>query len=220
MADAANSPTGRARPTTQTAPTQVFATALNDYRARAGQEPRPGTKPTRAPAFCTSCGHDGARLLGGRVRRGRRGRLGRGLQRGDWWFLTSLFVLPKAQARGVGARVAGARPGRCAGRGIFATAHRHVAADVEHALRAARHAAPRAAAGIRGAAEHRAGAARAAAGRRDVALDPETITVPAVPELLRRSIAPYRMPRPHRRSPRSTSGWRRRLAARPARRRP
>ncbi len=92
----------------------VFRAALNGYLVPAGQTPVP-EEDDPTPAYRHSLRHDGERFWvavadGGIVA------WTSGLVRGDWWFLSSLFVLPEAQGRGVGARLfelagTGAPPG-------------------------------------------------------------------------------------------------------------
>jgi GNAT superfamily N-acetyltransferase len=97
----------------------VFRDALNAYLVPAGQPPVP-REDDQSPAYRHYLRHDGARFWvaewsveevgeGDADAAGGAGReivaWGCGLLRGDWWFLSSLFVLPRAQGRGVGARL-------------------------------------------------------------------------------------------------------------------
>lgn len=108
----------------------VFRAALNSYLVPAGQEPVPD-EDVQAPSYRHFLRHDGERFWvaeavveelagGGTGTLGVGGRQivgwGSGLLRGDWWFLSSLFVLPEAQGLGVGKRLfelaeTGAPPG-------------------------------------------------------------------------------------------------------------
>jgi GNAT superfamily N-acetyltransferase len=98
---------------------EVFRAALNAYLVPAGQPGIPEGD-DQSPAYRHYLRHDAERfwvaeavveeLTGGDG--GTLGVTGRqivawgsGLLRGDWWFLSSLFVLPAAQGRGVGARL-------------------------------------------------------------------------------------------------------------------
>ena len=109
---------------------EVFRAALNAYLVPAGQEPIP-EEDQQLTAYRHFLAHDGARFWvaeavveeltgGGPGSLGVGGRQivgwGSGLVRGDWWFLSSLFVLPEAQGLGVGSRLfelarTGAPPG-------------------------------------------------------------------------------------------------------------
>jgi GNAT superfamily N-acetyltransferase len=98
----------------------VFRAALNAYLVPAGQTPVP-EEDDQSPAYRHFLRHDADRFwvaeaeieqaaAGDDTRAG--DAVGRGivawssgLLRGDWWFLSSLFVLPAAQGRGVGARL-------------------------------------------------------------------------------------------------------------------
>jgi GNAT superfamily N-acetyltransferase len=97
----------------------VFRAALNAYLVPAGQEGIPEDD-EQSPVYRHFLEHDGERfwvaeavveeLTGGACGAlGVGGRQivawGSGLLRGDWWFLSSLFVLPEAQGRGVGGRL-------------------------------------------------------------------------------------------------------------------
>ena len=101
---------------------------------------------------------------------------GCGLLRGDWWFLSGLFVLPEAQGLGVGAllfELAG--DGRAAAGGAR-HGHRLAAARVEHPVRA-----PWAAA-ARGPDRVRRTAAAGCASSLGT-LEREPLTPPSIPEL-------------------------------------
>jgi GNAT superfamily N-acetyltransferase len=97
----------------------VFRAALNSYLVPAGQEPVPDDD-QQSPSYRHFLRHDGERFWvaeavvedltgGGTGTLDAGGRQvvawGSGLLRGDWWFLSSLFVLPEAQGLGVGARL-------------------------------------------------------------------------------------------------------------------
>jgi len=108
----------------------VFRAALNAYLVPAGQEGIPEND-EQSPVYRHFLEHDGERFWvaeahvedltgGGGGALGVGGRQivgwGSGLLRGDWWFLSSLFVLPEAQGLGVGGRLfelaaTGAPPG-------------------------------------------------------------------------------------------------------------
>jgi GNAT superfamily N-acetyltransferase len=96
---------------------QVFRAALNAYLVPAGQPEIPDEDPPE-PAYRHLLRHDGERFwvaeaVVEELTGGVPGTLagdgeqvvgwGCGLVRGDWWFLSSLFVLPEAQGLGVGA---------------------------------------------------------------------------------------------------------------------
>jgi GNAT superfamily N-acetyltransferase len=96
---------------------EVFRTALNSYLVPAGQPALPA-EDDQSPAYRHYLRHDGERFwvaeatgvagVAGVADAADRGQVvawGCGLLRGDWWFLSSLFVLPGAQGRGVGARL-------------------------------------------------------------------------------------------------------------------
>ena len=109
---------------------EVFRAALNAYLIPAGQTGIP-EQDDQSPAYLHYLRHDGERFWvaeavveelteGGGGSLGTTGRQivawGSGLVRGDWWFLSSLFVLPEAQGLGVGGRLfelaaTGAPPG-------------------------------------------------------------------------------------------------------------
>ncbi len=108
---------------------EVFRAALNAYLVPAGQQGIPEGE-DQSPAYRHYLRHDGERfwvaeavveeLTGGGGSLGATGRQivawGSGLLRGDWWFLSGLFVLPEAQGLGVGGRLfelatTGAPPG-------------------------------------------------------------------------------------------------------------
>ena len=102
----------------------VFRAALNAYLVPAGQTPVP-EEDDQSPAYRHYLRHDAERFwvaeaeVEAEVEQAAAGddtgtgdAAGRGivawssgLLRGDWWFLSSLFVLPEAQGRGVGARL-------------------------------------------------------------------------------------------------------------------
>ena len=109
---------------------EVFRAALNAYLVPAGQPGIPEGD-DQSPAYRHYLRHDGERFWvaeavvedltdGGGGSLGVTGRQivawGSGLLRGDWWFLSGLFVLPEAQGLGVGGRLfelatTGAPPG-------------------------------------------------------------------------------------------------------------
>ena len=82
---------------------QVFRAALNDYLARAGPELVPDEN-DQGPGFLHMLRHDGERCWVAE-RKGDVVAWGSAIVRGDWWFLSSLFVLPEAQGEGVGAEL-------------------------------------------------------------------------------------------------------------------
>ena len=108
----------------------VFRAALNAYLVPAGQPAIPEDD-LQSPSYRHFLRHDGERFWvaeaivedltgGGGGTLGETGRRivgwGCGLVRGEWWFLSSLFVLPEAQGLGVGTRLfdlatTGAPPG-------------------------------------------------------------------------------------------------------------
>ena len=94
---------------------RVFQAALNGYLVPAGQPPAPDDEASMRPVYEHLLRHDAERFwvadAGGAVVG-----FGAGLLRGDWWFLGDLFVLPRAQGHGIGARLfelaaTGAPPG-------------------------------------------------------------------------------------------------------------
>jgi GNAT superfamily N-acetyltransferase len=108
----------------------VFRAALNSYLVPAGQQPIPEDD-QQSPLYLHLLRHDAERFWvaeadveeltdGGTGSLGVGGRQivgwGCGLLRGDWWFLSNLFVLPEAHGMGIGARLfelaaTGAPPG-------------------------------------------------------------------------------------------------------------
>ncbi len=78
----------------------VFREALNDYLGRAGQLLVPPENDQTA-AFLHVLRHDGPRCWGAEAG-GELVAWGAAIQRGSWWFLSDLFVLPEAQGIGVG----------------------------------------------------------------------------------------------------------------------
>lgn len=108
----------------------VFRAALNSYLVPAGQQPIPEDE-QQPPSYPHFLRHDAERFwvaeadveelnAGGVDSLGVGGRQvvgwGSGLLRGDWWFLSNLFVLPEAHGMGIGARLfelaaTGAPPG-------------------------------------------------------------------------------------------------------------
>ena len=160
---------------------QVFRTALNDYRARAGHELVPDVN-DQAPGFLHGVRHDGERCWVAE-REGDVVAWGAAILRDDWWFLSSLFVLPEAQGAGVGAQLfERARVGAPA-RAVFATLT-DTLQPVSNTLYARRGMLPREALlGFAG--SPRMGAARdgEASSPRLGTLEPELLTFAAVPEL-------------------------------------
>ena len=100
----------------------VYRAALNDYLGRAGQELVPDENDQR-PGFAHMLHHDGERCWVAE-RDGDMVAWGSALLRGDWWFLSALFVLPGAQGAGVGAELL-----RRAGTGAPAHATRATVTD-------------------------------------------------------------------------------------------
>lgn len=97
----------------------VFRAALDSYLVPAGQPPVPDVD-QQAPRYRHFLRHDAERFWvaeavvedlagGGTGTLGTGGRQvvgwGSGLLRGDWWFLSSLFVLPEAHGLGIGGRL-------------------------------------------------------------------------------------------------------------------
>ncbi|MGE5407342.1 MAG: GNAT family N-acetyltransferase, partial [Syntrophothermus sp.] len=78
----------------------VFRDSLNDYLARAGQELVPDVNDLNA-VFLHFLRHDAPRCWAA-VAGDRLVAWTAAIQRGPWWFLSMLFVLPEAQRRGVG----------------------------------------------------------------------------------------------------------------------
>ena len=78
----------------------VFREALNDYLGPAGQALVPPENDQTA-AFLHVLRHDAPRCWGAEAG-GELVAWGAALQRGTWWFLSDLFVLPAAQGKGVG----------------------------------------------------------------------------------------------------------------------
>lgn len=78
----------------------VYREALNDYLGRAGQKLVPEGN-DQSLEFLHALRHDGPRCWAAESG-DRLVAWGNALQRGRWWFLSSLFVLPEAQGRGVG----------------------------------------------------------------------------------------------------------------------
>ncbi len=78
----------------------VYREALNDYLAPAGQELVPEENDL-TPGFLHILRHDAPRAWGAEAG-GELVAWTSAIQRGRWWFLSMLFVLPGAQGRGVG----------------------------------------------------------------------------------------------------------------------
>lgn len=78
----------------------VFREAFNEYLARAGQELVPDEN-DQTPGFLHVLAHDEPRCWGAE-REGELVAWGTAILRGDWWFLSSLFVEPEVQGQGVG----------------------------------------------------------------------------------------------------------------------
>jgi len=98
---------------------QVFRSALNDYRARAGQDLIPAEN-DQGPGFLHALRHDGERCWVA-DREGDVVAWGSAILRDDWWFLSSLFVLPEAQGAGVGAQLFERTRAGAPARAVFAT---------------------------------------------------------------------------------------------------
>ena len=97
----------------------VFRDSLNDYLARAGQELLPD-EDDQAPGFVHTLRHDAARCWGAE-QDGELVAWGTALQRGDWWFLSSLFVLPRVQGFGIGRELLRRCLEAAEGAAVFAT---------------------------------------------------------------------------------------------------
>ena len=160
---------------------EVFRTALNDYRARAGQGLIP-EESDQGPGFLHALRHDGERCWVAE-RRGDVVAWGAAILRGDWWFLSSLFVLPEAQGVGVGAELLERARAGAPARGVFATLT-DTLQPVSNTLYARRGMLPREAL-LEFAGPPRSGAALAAAAPRPRlgTLEPERLTAAALPEL-------------------------------------
>jgi len=78
----------------------VYREALNGYLAPAGQTLVPEEN-DQSPSFLHVLRHDGPRCWAAQSG-DRLVAWGTAIQRGAWWFLSDLFVLPEAQGRGVG----------------------------------------------------------------------------------------------------------------------
>jgi GNAT superfamily N-acetyltransferase len=81
----------------------VFRTALNSYLEPAGQPLLPD-EDDQQPGYRHFLEHDAERFWVAE-RDGALVAYGNGLLRGDWWFLSNLFVLPDAQGLGIGGRL-------------------------------------------------------------------------------------------------------------------
>jgi GNAT superfamily N-acetyltransferase len=169
----------------------VFRAALNAYLVPAGQTPVPDDD-QQSPTYLHMLRHDAERFWvaeavveelagGGTGTLGAGGRQivgwGSGLLRGDWWFLSSLFVLPEAQGIGLGARLLD-----LAGTGAPAGAVRATVTDslqpVSNTLYARRGLLPREVLiGFDGRPDERGMAPRLGT------LAPEPLTVASIPEL-------------------------------------
>ncbi len=79
---------------------QVFRQAINEFNGRTGQ-PLVPEQDDQSPGYLHMMRYDGERFWVAE-RKGRIVGFGAGLVRGDWWFLSSLFVLPQNQAGGIG----------------------------------------------------------------------------------------------------------------------
>ena len=153
----------------------VFRAALNAYLVPAGQTPVP-EEDDRAPAYRHFLRHDADRFWVAQAD-GEIVAWSSGLLRGDWWFLSGLFVLPEAQGRGVGARLF-----ELAGTGAPAGAVRATMTDsiqpVSNTLYARRGLLPREVL-VEIGGRPRAGLARPRLG----SLEPEPLTIGSIPEL-------------------------------------
>jgi GNAT superfamily N-acetyltransferase len=161
----------------------VFREALNDYLARAGQELLPD-EDDQAPGFRHVLRTDGPRCWGA-DQGGELVAWGTALLRGDWWFLSSLFVLPQAQGHGIGRELLRRCLGGTAGASVLATVTDSLQ-PVSNTLYARHGMLPREALlGLGGAPRLSALAAprsAAATGGR-AGLDPEPLTPGSVPDL-------------------------------------
>jgi GNAT superfamily N-acetyltransferase len=109
----------RAAPADADTTYRVFRDALNDYRARCGQGLAPEENDQR-PAFLHTLLHDGPRCWVAE-RDGDVVGWSAAILRDDWWFLSSLFVLPEAQGAGVGARLLERAKAGAPAHAVFAT---------------------------------------------------------------------------------------------------
>jgi GNAT superfamily N-acetyltransferase len=160
----------------------IYREALNDYLSRAAQELVPEEN-DQTPGFLHVLRHDGPRCWGAE-RGGRLVAWGTALQRGEWWFLSSLFVLPEAQGRGVGGELLRRTMDGARGASTFATVTDSLQ-PISNTLYARRRMLPREALlGMSGTPR----ATRARFGRRQTgsgagALDPEPLTPASVADL-------------------------------------
>jgi GNAT superfamily N-acetyltransferase len=97
----------------------IFRESLNDYLVPAGQRPMPEGD-DRAPFFLHLLRHDGPRCWGADAG-GELVAWAAAVQRGSWWFLAMLFVLPRAQGRGVGGELLRRAIRAAEGADVFAT---------------------------------------------------------------------------------------------------
>ena len=168
---------------------QVFRTALNDYRARAGQGLIP-EESDQGPGFLHALRHDGARCWVAE-----RGEYvvawGAAILRGDWWFLSSLFVLPEAQGVSVGAELLKRARAGAPARGVFATLT-DTLQPVSNTLYARRGMLPREAL-LEFAVPQRSGAALhpRRAGAAAWVFEPEPLSAAALPELRGSRTSPF-----------------------------
>ena len=162
---------------------RVFRDALNDYLARAGQELMPD-EDDQTPGLLHTLRTDGPRCWGAE-QSGELVAWGTALQRGDWWFLSSLFVLPQVQGLGVGRELLRRCLEGADGASVFATVTDSLQ-PVSNTLYARRGMLPREALlGLGGVPRLTAlGPARPSAPNAGRAgLDPEPLTPASVPDL-------------------------------------
>jgi len=158
---------------------QVFRAALNDYLARAGQELLPDEN-DQDPGFLHTLRYDGERCWVAE-REGDMVAWGSALVRDDWWFLSSLFVLPEAQGVGVGAELLERARAGAPAHGVSVTVT-DTLQPVSNTLYARRGMLPREALlGFAG--PPRPGPAAGEAAPRLGTLEPEALTLAAVPDL-------------------------------------
>jgi GNAT superfamily N-acetyltransferase len=171
---------------------EVFRAALNAYLLPAGQPGMPEDD-RQTPGYRHFLRHDGARFwvaeavveeltggVPGTLDAGGRHVVGwgSGLLRGDWWFLSGLFVLPEAQGTGVGTRLFELAASGAPGSAVRATVTDSLQ-PVSNNLYAHRGLLPREVLiGFEGALPGRGTCPRLRT------LEPERLTVAAIPELV------------------------------------